>query len=320
MKKLVALFAIGLVFASPALGQEQWPTKPIRIISGSGPGGSSDTLGRIFGAYFAKQAGQNWLMDNKPGAGSTISSEAARTSKPDGYNFYLTQVAAFAVAPYIYENVTYDPVKDFEPVSKFLDQQSVFFVRKNDERFNSLQDVIAAAKREPGKLKYAVSAIGTTTAMSTALLRSKLGLDMVMVPYKSSADPTLSVLRGDTDFAVENIQAVMGQADQLKMLAVTSLTRSPSFPNTPTVQETGVPDFNTSSWFGLVAPKGTPKPIVDKMASIMRDALKDPETKLAIERLGATPDYLGPDEFGKFIAVEMQKWKAIIAGANIPKQ
>jgi tripartite-type tricarboxylate transporter receptor subunit TctC len=307
------------LLASPAFAQE-WPTKPIRMITGGAGGSASDLLGRIYGEYFLKKTGQSWVMDNRPGAGSTISGQAAKTAPNGGYDFYLTQVAALAIAPYVYSKMNYDPVKDFDPVARMVTSPPVFFARKNDERIKSLADLIKLARANPGKLKYAVASVGTTTNMSIAYFKKAFGLDMVMVPYKSSSETLLSVVSGETDFSAENIQAIAGHIDDIRPIGVTGRERTPLLPDVPTVAESGIADFDITSWFGVVAPKGTPPAIVNRMAELIKEADQDPETRKKIMLLGANPGYLEPARFGQFIADEVKKWGPIVENAGVPKE
>ena len=304
----------------PAAAQQDWPSKPIRMLSGSSGGGGSDVLGRIFGEYFQQQTGQPWVMDNRPGAGTTVAAGLAREASPDGYTFFVTQVGAHGIVPNVYASIPYSPLGDFDPVARLVIQPNVIFVRADDERFSDLEDLITAGKAEPKALSYGVSGVATTTNLTVAMLGIKTGLDPLMVAYKSSADTVLGLLRGDADFAVENIQMVSGRSTDLKPLAVTTAERSPQLPDVPTVIEAGVPDFNLASWFGIVAPKGTPPEILDKMAGIIEAATKDPETLKRLESLGATPAFMGPEEFTGFIESEIATWGEIATSANIPKQ
>lgn len=315
---LAALAFLGLTAAQPATAQE-WPTRPVRMLTSGGGGSGSDILGRVFGDYFQRQTGQSWIMDNRPGASGTVAGIAAKQSQPDGYTFYLTTVAGQAIAPFTVADLAYDPVKDFESVALMVQQPNILFVRADDDRFKTLKDLIEFAKANPGKLNYGVSSIGTTTNMTVAQLKKKLGLDMVVVPYKSSGDTALAVLRKETEFSVENIQVVVGQIGQIRPLAVSSKIRAPRLPDLPTFAEQGV-DIDIASWFGVIAPKDTPKPIIDKMSGLIRDAMKDPEVLKRLEQLGATPTFLDPAQFKSFQEAEVKKWGPIVEAAGVPKQ
>lgn len=316
----LATFAfLGLTTAILPAAAQQWPNRPVRMLTAGGGGSGSDILGRIFSDYFQRQTGQSWIMDNRPGASGTVAGIAAKQSQPDGYTFYLTTVAGQAIAPYTVANLAYDPVKDFESVALLVQQPNILFVRADDDRFKSLKDLISYAKANPGKLNYGVSAIGTTTNMTVAQLKKQLGLDMVVVPYKSSGDTALAVLRKETELSVENIQVVVGQLGQVRPLAVSSKIRSPRLPDLPTFAEQGV-DIDIASWFGVIAPKDTPKPIVDRMTALIKEAMNDPDVQKRLEQLGATPTYMDPAQFKSFQEAEVKKWGPIVEAAGVPKQ
>jgi tripartite-type tricarboxylate transporter receptor subunit TctC len=289
------------------------------MLTGGGNGSGSDLLGRVFGEFFKDRTGQVWVMDNRPGASSAIASTLAKQAAPDGYTFYLTQVAAFAVAPHAMKEVNYDPIKDFEHVAKLVSATSVLFVRKDNRNLDTLADLIAFARKNPGKLSYAVAGVGTSTNMSIALIKQKLGLDMVMVPYKSSADPLMSVVKGETDFSVA-IAQVVGARQDIKPLAVTAGRRSTRLPNVATIAELAIPGYDITTWFGISAPKGVSRPIVDRMSAIIKAAGENPKTKDDIYRLGSDIDYLDSAAFTQFVAAEFKKWGPIVAVSGVPKE
>lgn len=320
MKKMsfIIAFASALLAVAPASAQE-WPSQPIRMLSGSAGGGGSDVIGRIFGDYFQKKTGQPWVMDNRPGAGTTVAAGLAAEAAPDGYTFFLTQVGAHGIVPNVYESIPYDPLGDFDPVARLVVVPNVVFARANDDRFSTLQDLIELGKKEGQDLSYGVSGVATTTNLTAQMLRLQSGMNPVMVAYKSSADTVLGLLRGDADFAVENIQMVAGRTSELKPLAVTTEERSPLLPDTPTLAESGIP-VALESWFGVVAPEGTPPEILEKMAAIIEEATKDPATQERLATLGATPGFKGPADFTSYIENELVKWGEIVTEAQIPKQ
>lgn len=316
---LAALGLLGLITAISPAAAQQWPTKPIRILSPAGAGGGADVLGRIVGEHFQKQAGHGWVMDNRPGANGTIAGEVARQAPPDGYTFYITTVGQQAINPHTMLNMPYNPIEDFDSVALMVQQPNVLFVRADDDRFKSIKDIVDFAKKNPGKLNYGVSNIHTSTNMTIAQLRKDQGLDMTLVTYKSSADTALSVLRSETDFSVENIQVVMGQVGKVRPLAVSSKTRSPRLPDVPSFSELGM-NIDIASWSGLLAPKGTPKPVIDRMAALIKDALSDAEVLKKLDQLGATPVYMEPSQFKAFQLDEVKKWGPIVEAAGITKQ
>lgn len=312
-----AAFAAVLAVVAPATAQD-WPSRPINMITGSNPGGNSDLFGRIFGDAFQRQTGQPWIMNNRPGSNTTVAVEMARVAKPDGYNFLLTQIGAHGIVPNIFTNLTYDPVNDFEPVALLVRAPSVMFVREDETRFSTIKELVEYAKAHPGELSYGVSSLGTSNNMSFTLFNLENELDMLMVPYTSSGEPIVGLMRGDTDVAMESIQMVVGK--EVKPLAVTSAERSPIMPDVPTMQEAGIEQFDVAGWFGIVAPKGTPREIVDAMAEQIRLAGQDPAVVERVNPLGAAVSFMGPDEFGQFIKDELKLWGGVVERAGIPKQ
>lgn len=317
-KSLIATaLTVATLAIMPAFAQD-WPAKPINMITGSNPGGNSDLFGRIFGEAFQQQTGQPWIMDNRPGANTTVAIEKARTSPPDGYNFLLTQIGGHSIVPNIFTNLTYDPINDFEPVALLVRAPSVMFVRSDETRFNSVEELVAYAKAHPGELSYGVSSLGTSNNMSFALFNLEENLDMLMVPYASSGEPIIGLMRGDTDVAMESMQMVVGK--DVKPLAVTSAKRSDVMPDVPTMQEAGIEKFDVAGWFGIVAPKNTPREIVDAMAEQIRVAGESAGVLDKVNPLGAAVTFMGPDEFGEFMKKELALWADVVERAHIPKQ
>ena len=314
---IAAATAVAAMLVTPALAQE-WPAKPITMITGSNPGGNSDLFGRIFGDVFQQKTGQPWIMDNRPGANTTIAIEHARTSRPDGYTFLLTQIGGHSIVPNIFTNLTYDPIEDFEPVALLVRAPSVMFVRSDETRFTTVEELVAYAKAHPGELSYGVSSLGTSNNMSFTLFNLENELDMLMIPYASSGEPIVGLMRGDTDVAMESMQMVVGK--DVKPLAVTSAARSPVLPDVPTMQEAGIEGFDVAGWFGIVAPKGTPRDIVDAMAEQIRLAGEDAGVLDKVGPLGAAVTFMGPDEFGEFMKKELALWADVVERADIPKQ
>lgn len=309
--------ALSLAAATPLAAQETFPDEPITIVTGSSPGGNSDLWARIFGDAFQRQTGQPWVVSNKPGANTTVAAEVVRTADPDGYTYFLTQIGAHGIVPNIFTNLTYHPLDDFEPVARLVRAPSVLFISPDEDRFSTLEELIAYAHAHPGELSYGVSSLGTSNNMAFTLFKLENDLDMLMVPYKSSGEPIQGLMRGDTDVAIESIQMVVGK--DVKPLAVTSDVRSEELPEVPTMMESGV-QMNVAGWFGIVAPKGTPREIVDEMAEQIRMAGEDPDVIARVRPLGAQVAFLGPDEFRDFIAEELELWGEVVERAQIPKQ
>ena len=311
--------AFTLAGALPANAQDDWPRKPIRVILPSGAGGTSDILMRRLGEHLGKQLGQPIVIDNKPGAGGTLAATLAAQAEPDGYTFMMASIATHAIAPYMYK-LRFDPDRDVAGVAHVAFTPNVLYVRK-DSPFRSVRDLVVHAKANPGKLSYASSGSGTSVHLAAVQFALLAGLDIVHIPFNGAAPAIQSVLAGDTAFSFENSIAVMGQlrGGTLVPLAVTTAARSRELPEVPTMAESGAPGFDIGTWFGLVAPGATPRPIVDKMAAAVERALQDPQMLDAIRKLGAEPNYMGPRQFDAHMKSERQKMASVVkaSGAKV---
>lgn len=311
--------AFALCTALPATAQDDWPRKPIRVILPAGPGGTSDILMRRLGEQLGKQLGQPIVIDNKPGAGGTLAATLAAQTEPDGYTFMMNSIATHAIAPFMYK-LRFDPERDVAGVAHVAFTPNVLYVRK-DSPFRSVRELVAYGKANPGKLSYASAGSGTSLHLAAVQFSLLAGLDLVHIPFNGAAPAMQSVLAGDTAFAFENSIAVMGQlrSGTLVPLAVTTATRSRELPEVPTMAEAGVRGFDNASWFGLVAPGATPRPIVDKMAAAVERALKDAQMQDAMRKLGAEPLYMGPREFDAYMKSERQKLAGVVkaSGAKV---
>ena len=303
----------------PALAQEDWPKKPIRIILPAGPGGTSDILLRGMTEYLGKALGQTIVIDNKAGAGGTLAATLAAQAEPDGYTLMMNSVATHGIGPSMYK-LKFDPDKDVAGVAHVAFTPNLLYVRK-DSPYKSVRDLIAFAKANPGKLNYASSGSGTSLHLAAVQFALAAGIQAVHVPYNGAAPATQSVLAGDTAFSFENLIAIIGQirGGTVVPLAVTTAARSPQLPDVPTIAESGLAGFNVASWFGIVAPGATPRPIVDKVAAAFDRALKDPQVLEQIRKLGAEPSYMGPRDFDAYMKTERVKWEATVkaSGATV---
>lgn len=319
--RFLAVLGVTLLLGLPgqASAQADWPRRPIKILMPAGAGGTSDILMRLMTESLAKSLGQPVVLDNKPGAGGTLAATLVAQAEPDGYTMMMNSAATHAIGPWMY-NLKFDPDKDVTAIAHVAYTPNVLYVRK-DSPFKSVRDLVAFAKANPGKLNYSSSGSGTTTHLGTLLFASAAGIDVVHVPYNGAPPALTAVLSGDVAFSFENAIPMMGQirGGTVLPLAVTSASRLSQLPDVPTIAESGVPNFNVATWFGLVAPGGTPRLIVDKMAAAVERALKDPHIIEQIRKLGAEPHYLGPREFEAFMRDERRKWEAPVksSGAKV---
>lgn len=315
---VASLFTLAAV-AAPTFAQSDWPKRPIRVILPSGPGGTSDIFMRLLSDNVSKTLGQPVVVDNKPGAGGTLAATLVAQAEPDGYTLMMNSVATHAIGPAMYK-LKFDPEKNVTAVARLAYVANILYVRK-DSPFKNVRELITYAKANPGKLNYASSGAGTSVHLAAVEMSLLSGLDMVHIPYNGAAPSMQAVLSGDAAFSFENSMSIMGQirGGSVVPLAVTTSRRIPQLANVPTMIESGAQGFDISTWFGIVAPGGTPKPIVDKVAAAFEHALKDPQIADQINKLGADPQFMPPAEFHAYMTSERQKWAAIVkaSGATV---
>jgi tripartite-type tricarboxylate transporter receptor subunit TctC len=293
-----------------------YPTHPARIIVGYPPGGSTDILARIFGQYLTEKLGQQFIVENKPGAGNNIGTEAAAKAAPDGYTFLLVNPANTINAS-LYKHLNFVFLNDIDPVAGFIRVPNVMEVNPNVPA-NTVAEFIAYAKANPDKVNIASSGNGTSIHLSGELFKMMTGLKMTHVPYKGSAPMLTDLLGGQVQVTFDNLPSSIQhiKAGKLRALAVSTATRSPELPDVPTVGET-VKGYEASAFFGLGAPKGTPKEIVDLINKHINAALKDPSMLAKLKDLGGIPMPGSAAEFGKVVADETAKWEKVVQAANL---
>ncbi|MEK7876003.1 MAG: tripartite tricarboxylate transporter substrate binding protein [Pseudomonadota bacterium] len=313
-------FAI-LLFAAVSLcygmaAAQTYPSKPVRVIVSYSPGGAADIIGRLAANELSAQAGQQFVVDNRPGAGGTIGAEVAAHAKPDGYTL-LVFTSALAISPSLL-TLRYDPVKDLAPIAKMAAGASALVVHPSVP-VNSLKDFLALARKNPGKIDFAASAVGSFTNLSIELFRISAGIDIMLVGYKASGAAMADLIGGQTHASISSLSAFVPyiRSGRLKLLGTGGAKRSALFPDVPTIAEAGVPGYEADAWFGLVAPGGTPKAIIDRLNSNLWTALASVETKKRFLDLGAEVDHMGPAEFAPFIVAEIAKWAQVIKQSNV---
>jgi tripartite-type tricarboxylate transporter receptor subunit TctC len=313
-----ALLAVNL---QPATTRAQdWPAKPIRVIVGFGPGGGTDIVSRIIAEPLGEFLGQSVVIENKPGAGSTIAADMVAKSPPDGYTASMLS-AGHTVSAVMFKTLPYDSVKDFAPVGLVATSGFVIVARK-DFPAHDIKGLIAIAKAAPGRLNFASVGVGSTQHFAGELFRQMAGIDVAHIPYRGTPAVVTALRRQEVDYAIELVQAVIGQiqADEIKPLAVTSPQRWPTLPQVPTVQEQGIAGYDVTSWYGLVFPAGTPKAITDKMSDGMKQVLARENVQKQIANAGAVVHPLSPQEFGRHLESEIAKWREVATKAKIEQQ
>jgi len=324
--QVVALVAAACI---PAIASAQkpstgagpaYPTKPIRFLVPFGPGGVGDITARVAAQKLSTVLGQQVIIDNRPGAGGIVASELVAKAEPDGYTMLLLN-NAHAISMSLFKSLPYDTLRDFAPVSSLATFSIVLLVNP-DSPVKSVKDLIASARASPGKLNVGTIQIGATQHLSTELFKSMTRIDWVHVPYTNTG-LLLTGLRGNgVQVAFEFIAPVVGmvKAGQFRALAVTTRTRFSGLPDIPTVQESGVPGFEVTSWNGIGVPAKTPRPIIDRLNRALAEVLAAPDIKQRFQELAVDTFPNTPEGYRKHIAAEIAKWGTVIETAKIPKQ
>ena len=322
MNTRIRRWIFGLLFATVATGAwaQAYPNKPIRIVVPFPAGGATDILARAVAQKLTEAWGQPVIVDNRPGAGGNIGSELVAHSAPDGYTLEMGTVGTHAINASLYSKMPYDHIKDFAPVILVAGVPNVLEVNPSLP-VNSVQELIAYAKANPGKLNFASSGNGTSIHLSGELFKVMTGVQMTHVPYKGSAPALQDLIGGQVQLMFDNLPPSLPQikSGKLRALAVTSATRSSALPDIPTVAESGLPGFEASSWFGILAPAGTPPAIIAKLNAEIAKWLTSPEAKEKMLALGANIGGGSPEDFAKHIAVETAKWQKVVkaSGAKV---
>ena len=312
------LFFSGFCLIAAAVGAQaaDYPNRPVRIVVGYPPGGATDIVARIFGAYLSERLGQQFIIENRPGAGNNLGTEAVVRSAPDGYTFILVNPAN-AVNASLYKKLNFNFIRDITPVAGFIRVPNVMEVHPSVPA-KTVKEFIDYVKANPGKVNVASSGNGTSIHLSGELFKMMTGLQMTHVPYKGSAPMLTDLLAGQVQVTFDNLPASIGhiKAGKLRALAVTTSVRSPELPDVPTVGET-VTGYEASAFFGIGAPKDTPKDIIALVNKHVNEGLKDPAILKKLADLGGIPLAGTPEEFGQVIASETAKWEKVVNAANL---
>jgi tripartite-type tricarboxylate transporter receptor subunit TctC len=314
------LAALALIVATQAHAQP-YPSRPIRLIVPFPPGGSTDILARALGQKLSEGLAQPVILDNRPGAGGSIGSEAAAKAAPDGYTLMMGHLGTLAVNPAIYKKLPYDPVKSFAPVSLMAIVPSVLVVNPQLP-VASAAELIAYARANPGKLAYGSAGNGSTSHLTTEYFKLATGTDILHVPYKGIGPMLTDLISGQLSMGLNGAPAVMPHviSGRLRALAVSGIKRLEALPQLPTLDEVGVKGFDASGWYGIVAPAGTSREIVMKLNAEIRRIMGTPELRARLDTEGATPAPGSPEEFAAFIASEIERWGAVLKRAGIEPQ
>lgn len=310
--------ALAVVSAHGAAGPgPAYPEKPLRFLVGQAPGGATDIVARLVASKMTEAIGQNIVIENRTGAAGSIAAAAMAKSPPDGYTILVVS-SSFSINPSLYARLPFDPQKDLAPVS-FLAEAPFLLVVHPSVPAKSVKELVAIARAKPGVLAYGSGGNGSSGHLAGALLASMTGVNISHVPYRGTGPALIDVIAGQISFMFASIFSGLPHVkqQQLRVLAVTSAKRSSVLPQTPTVAEAGVPGYSTTTWYGLLAPAGTPTAIVDRLADAANKAVTAPEVRDRILADGAEPDGGTPAEFRKRLAAEIAKWRLLVKSVGI---
>lgn len=321
LKPLAALCATAAVLGAASAARAEYPERPVTWVVPFPPGGAMDNIARTLGEAMGRQLNTSFVIENRAGAGGNIGSAMVARAKPDGYTI-LIAANGMAVNPALYDNLNYDPQADFAPISLLAIVPNVLVTKPERTGSQSVADVIAKAKQEPGKYTFASAGVGTSIHLAGELFVSMAKIDMLHVPYKGSGPAMADLLGGQVDYMFDSITSAKPHitSGKLKALAVTTAKRSPALPNVPTVAEAGLPGYELTPWFAAFAPAGTPPEIVATLNAAMRQALTDPKVVTTLETIGAEPIGGSPEELKDYLAKETEQGKKLIEERNIKLQ
>ena len=317
-----SLAAITVALAVMLLGQPvaaaTFPDHPVRIVVPFPAGGSNDVVARFLGMKLYEVWGQQVIIDNRPGAGGNIGAEMVARSAPDGYTLLLTAPGPLAVNQSLYPHLPFDPMVDFAPVALVASVQIVLAVNPEVKATN-VRELIALAKHSPGKINFGSSGYGSTNHLAGELFKKLAGIDIVHVPYRGAAPAMNDLVAGQIPMLFDNMPAIQPQAlaGAIRPLAVAGASRSPLFPQLPTMVEAGVPGFEASSWFGLVAPAKIPPDVMKTLTDAVMKVLREPDLAKKLADVGAEPGSLSGSEFGAYLHSEADKWGKVVKDANV---
>ncbi|MEI2417900.1 tripartite tricarboxylate transporter substrate binding protein [Orrella sp. JC864] len=320
VRTLIATVALGFV-AAPAHAQDgagAWPTKTIRYIVPFSPGGVSDGVARLMAEQLSARLGQSVVVENKPGVSGIIGTQHTARAEPDGYTIMGGTITTHAVNPFFIKSLGYDPVKDFTPVA-LVGMVSNALVVRADSPFDTVQQVIDAARAQPDALTYGTAGAGTSQHLSGQLFQSISDTRLRQIVYKGGSQAMVDLIGGQIDMVFETVAAARPMIDskRVKVLGVTAASVLPDLPQAKPLAELGLPGFEMQSWQGIFAPAGTPAPVVDRLAREIAAAVQDPEVRAKLLTLGVAPDGRGSEEFTQFQRSEIDKWGKVIQDAGI---
>ena len=320
--RFVAVLALPAVLAGGAQAAvPEFPSKPIRYIVATGPGGASDLIGRTLGPPLSEALGVQVVIDNRAGAGNTVGAEIAARAAPDGYTLLSCNIASLAVGPALYKKLGYDPERDFAPIGMIVSNPNVFTVHPSLPA-RSIAQLIALAKANPGKLNYASAGIGTSPQLSMELFRMETGIRIVHVPYKGVGPGLIDLMGGRVEAMTSTVPAALGavRGGKIRALGVTSLKRDPDLPEVPTIAESGIRDFEVVSWQGLCTNAGAPQAALTRLRSALAAILEQADTRKRLVDQGFQLHVMPAEQFAAFISAERARWAKVVKNIGIEPQ
>lgn len=314
----LTMVALAASVVCGAAGAQAYPTKPIRLVTPFAAGGPSDIVARLVSQKLGEALGQNVVIDNRGGAGGIIGCEIAARAVPDGYTLLLGSSGNLSVTPNLYAKLPYDPVKDFAPLTLFSSGPQILVVHPSVAA-KSVKELIALAKAQPGKINFASGGTGTGNHLASELFKVSAGINIVHVPYKGTGQAMIDLVSGQVQMMISSLLPALPQvkANRLRGLAVTSMKRTAALPEMPTLSESGLDGFETTSWHGVLAPIRTPKPITARLTSELRKAAQQPDTRERLVSQGIDPVGSTPEEFAAYIRSETEKFAKVVRLAGI---
>jgi len=315
LQSLLLQACLILALATAASAQD-YPTKPVRLIIPFPPGGSNDVVGRMIATHMGEHLGKQVVVDNRSGAGGVIGTEVAANAAPDGYTLLIISLA-HAVNPWLYK-LSYDPIKSFTPIGILASGPNVLAINPGLP-VNSVKELVALAKQKPGELQYASAGVGSFQHLGGELFKLEAGVDMLHVPFKGGGPAMIDVIGGHTKLVFSSLVQTTPhiKSGKLKALATGGTKRNPVLPDVPTVAEAGVPTYEAVNWWGIVAPTGTPQPVIDKVHAALTAVQASPEVQKQFSSEGAEIVQMSPPQFGTFMENEMKKWERVVKEGKI---
>jgi len=320
MYSIAAAVWMCAAFISNSLWAQNYPTKPVRYVIPAPAGTSNDIVGRLLTDRLTQLWGQQVFVDNRVGASGTIGAAFVAKSPPDGYTLLHCNIAPNAISPSMFEKVPYEH-RDFAPITRIGMPPNIITVHPSVP-FKSIKELAAYARSNPGKLSYSSGLVGTSPQLAMEWLKLRMKFDIVSIPYRNAAQGTSDVIAGQLPINITNFPFAIApvQNGRLRAIAITSAKRQAQLPDVPTVQESGVPDFEVNSWYGVCAPAGTPAALLDKLNADLHAVLRIPEIEQRLTELGMPPAPTSRDEFDQFMRAEIARWAQVIRDARIPRQ